>query len=212
MAKEYLYKAYGSKLAALNKRRKKKRNTMKKAMLSAAIIITVAAAVILIIAQFGKKSNELVGTWRYDEHTQYVFEKDGTGKFSLSDEPQPSRKHQVTRHPGLPTSRLHRSTQLQSISLRTETSVSYPSADVLSFSHGSTSIRFPYLRLSSRRPSNSLQNELGKSFFEKEPRSRGNFPAIQATPFSRYHPTSLARGGQLTVRYILLFSMSFLCF
>ena len=78
MAKEYLYKAYGSKLAALNKRRKKKRNTMKKAMLSAAIIITVAAAVILIIAQFGKKSNELVGTWRYDEHTQYVFEKDGT--------------------------------------------------------------------------------------------------------------------------------------
>lgn len=54
MAKEYLYKAYGSKLAALNKRRKKKRNTMKKAMLSAAIIITVAAAVILIIAQFGK--------------------------------------------------------------------------------------------------------------------------------------------------------------
>ena len=51
MAKEYLYKAYGSKLAALNKRRKKKRNTMKKAMLSAAIIITVAAAVILIINQ-----------------------------------------------------------------------------------------------------------------------------------------------------------------
>ena len=85
MAKEYLYKAYGSKLAALNKRRKKKRNTMKKAMLSAAIIITVAAAVILIIAQFGKKSNELVGTWRYDEHTQYVFEKDGTGKLLADD-------------------------------------------------------------------------------------------------------------------------------
>ena len=84
-AKEYLYKAYGSKLAALNKRRKKKRNTMKKAMLSAAIIITVAAAVILIIAQFGKKSNELVGTWRYDEHTQYVFEKDGTGKLLADD-------------------------------------------------------------------------------------------------------------------------------
>ena len=58
---------------------------MKKAMLSAAIIITVAAAVILIIAQFGKKSNELVGTWRYDEHTQYVFEKDGTGKLLADD-------------------------------------------------------------------------------------------------------------------------------
>ena len=85
MAKEYLYKAYGSKLAALNKRRKKKRNTMKKAMLSAAIIITVAVAVILIIAQFRKKSNELVGTWRYDEHTQYVFEKDGTGKLLADD-------------------------------------------------------------------------------------------------------------------------------
>ena len=57
MAKEYLYKAYGSKLAALNKRRKKKRNTMKKAMFSAAIIITVAAAVILIIAQLKNQMN-----------------------------------------------------------------------------------------------------------------------------------------------------------
>ena len=54
-------------------------------MPSAAIIITVAVAVILIIAQFRKKSNELVGTWRYDEHTQYVFEKDGTGKLLADD-------------------------------------------------------------------------------------------------------------------------------
>lgn len=85
MAKEYLYKANGSKLAVLNERRKKRRNTIKKALLSAVIIITVTVAVILIIAQFGKKSNELVGTWRYDEHTQYVFEKDGTGKLLADD-------------------------------------------------------------------------------------------------------------------------------
>ena len=85
MAKEYLYKANGSKLSELNERRKKKRNTIKKALLSAVIIITVVVAVILIIAQFGKKSNKLIGTWRYDEHTQYVFEKDGTGKLLADD-------------------------------------------------------------------------------------------------------------------------------
>lgn len=85
MAKEYLYKANGSKLAELNERRKKRRNTIKKALLSAVIIITVTVAVILFFAQFGKKSNKLIGTWRYDEHTQYVFEKDGTGKLLADD-------------------------------------------------------------------------------------------------------------------------------
>lgn len=85
MAEQYQGRPYGSQHTATRKRRRKRRNTMKKAMLSAAIIITVAVAVILIIAQFGKKSNELVGTWRYDEHTQYVFEKDGTGKLLADD-------------------------------------------------------------------------------------------------------------------------------
>ena len=46
MAKEYLYKANGSKLAELNERRKKRRNTIKKSLLSAVIIITVTVAVI----------------------------------------------------------------------------------------------------------------------------------------------------------------------
>lgn len=85
MAEQYQGRPYGSQHTATRKRRRKRRNTMKKAMLSVAIIITVAVAVILIIAQFGKKSNELVGTWRYDEYTQYVFEKDGTGKLLADD-------------------------------------------------------------------------------------------------------------------------------
>lgn len=38
------------------------------------------ASTIVIAVRVGKKTNELVGTWIYNEHTQYVFEKDGTGK------------------------------------------------------------------------------------------------------------------------------------
>ena len=85
MAKEYSDKAYVSKLAMLDERRRKKRNTIKKAVLSVVIILIVAAVIILITTQFGKKSNALIGTWRYDEYTQYVFEKDGTGKLLVDD-------------------------------------------------------------------------------------------------------------------------------
>lgn len=54
-----------------------------------ALIITItaiiAAIIILIVAQGREKQNELVGTWVYDEHTEYVFEKDGTGKLLADD-------------------------------------------------------------------------------------------------------------------------------
>ena len=87
MAEEYSFNAYGTKLAILTEHRKKKKNAIKKALFFSAVIIIVATAVILIAVRFCKKSNALIGTWRYDEHTQYIFEKNGTGKLLADDVP-----------------------------------------------------------------------------------------------------------------------------
>lgn len=59
--------------------------SVKKTALIIMITVIVAAVIILIGMQIGKKPNELVGTWVYDEHTQYIFEKDGTGKLLADD-------------------------------------------------------------------------------------------------------------------------------
>ena len=65
--------------------KKRRRRLRKGTVLIAAIIVIVVAVVILITNKSGKKTNALIGTWRYDEHTQYVFEKDGTGKLLADD-------------------------------------------------------------------------------------------------------------------------------
>lgn len=85
MAEQYINRAYGSKHTSARKRRRKRSNIGKKTALIITITVIVAAVIILIGMQIGKKPNELVGTWVYDEHTQYIFEKDGTGKLFADD-------------------------------------------------------------------------------------------------------------------------------
>ena len=85
MAEQYTNRAYGSKHTSARKRRRKRSNIGKKTALIITITVIIAAVIILIGMQFGKKPNELVGTWVYDKHTQYVFEKDGTGKLLADD-------------------------------------------------------------------------------------------------------------------------------
>ena len=87
MAEQYQSRDYGGKHTASRKRhskRRRRRIIRRWALLAIGIIVVVVSAV-LIVARFGKTSNELVGTWIYDEHTQYVFEKDGTGKLLADD-------------------------------------------------------------------------------------------------------------------------------
>lgn len=85
MAEQYTNRACGSKHTSARKRRRKRSNIGKKTALIITITVIVAAVIILIGMQIGKKPNELVGTWVYDEHTQYIFEKDGTGKLFADD-------------------------------------------------------------------------------------------------------------------------------
>lgn len=85
MAEQYTNRACGSKHTSARKRRRKRSNIGKKTALIITITVIAAAVIILIGMQIGKKPNELVGTWVYDEHTQYIFEKDGTGKLFADD-------------------------------------------------------------------------------------------------------------------------------
>lgn len=85
MAEQYTNRAYGSKHTSARKRYRKRRNAGKKTALIITITVIIAAVIILIGVQVHKKPNKLVGTWVYDEHTQYVFEKDGTGKLLADD-------------------------------------------------------------------------------------------------------------------------------
>ena len=85
MAEQYTNRAYGSKHTSARKRRRKRRNAGKKTALIFTITVIIAAVIILIGVQVHKKPNKLVGTWVYDEHTQYVFGKDGTGKLLADD-------------------------------------------------------------------------------------------------------------------------------
>lgn len=86
MAEQYQGRPYGSQHTATRKRRRKRRrrHTVKRLSLLAVGIIVVASAIVIAV-RVGKKTNELVGTWIYDEHTQYVFEKDSTGKLLADD-------------------------------------------------------------------------------------------------------------------------------
>lgn len=85
MAEQYTNRAYGSKHTSAKKRRRKRSNIGKKTALIITITVIAAAVIILIGMQIAKKPNVLVGTWVYDEHTQYIFEKDGTGKLLADD-------------------------------------------------------------------------------------------------------------------------------
>lgn len=84
MAEQCPDRAYGGNHIAI-KRRLKKRSTGKKMVIVAALIFIAAVITVLIISQGDKTANELIGTWVYDEYTQYFFEKDGTGKLLADD-------------------------------------------------------------------------------------------------------------------------------
>lgn len=85
MAEQYTNRAYGNKHTSARKRRRKRSDIGKKTALIITITVIIAAVIILIGMQIGKKPNVLVGTWVYDEHTQYIFEKGGKGKLLADD-------------------------------------------------------------------------------------------------------------------------------
>ena len=66
--------------------KKRKRRNNKTMILLIATVLVVVAVIILIIAFGGNKNNDiLVGTWKYDQYTEYEFNDNGVGYLCVDD-------------------------------------------------------------------------------------------------------------------------------
>lgn len=85
MAEQYSNRYGGNRQNYKRKIRRRLRPQVKITALIIAVIIFVAVIIVLTAKKPNKLNEKLVGTWVYDEHTQYVFESGGTGKLLADD-------------------------------------------------------------------------------------------------------------------------------
>ena len=65
--------------------RKQKNREKKKLLILAGVAATICIVVLLVLFVGGTKQDKLVGTWKYDQYTEYEFFKDGTGCLCVDD-------------------------------------------------------------------------------------------------------------------------------
>lgn len=85
MAEQYPNIAYKDNHVAKKRQLKKHNNTGKKIVIAVLLIFIATIITILIVLRSDRTTDKLIGTWRYDEYTQYFFKKDGTGKLLADD-------------------------------------------------------------------------------------------------------------------------------
>ena len=85
MQEQYPHRKYSRAHTVLYRKRRRRRDNRKAIMFMAFIAITVAFVSLFLILHFNNSNNKLVGTWVYDEYTQYVFEESGHGKLLADD-------------------------------------------------------------------------------------------------------------------------------
>ena len=85
MQEQYPHRKYSRAHTVLYRKRRRRRDNRKAIMFMAFIAITVAFVSLFLILHFSNSNNKLVGTWVYDEYTQYVFEESGHGKLLADD-------------------------------------------------------------------------------------------------------------------------------
>ena len=85
MHEQYPHRKYAGEHTVSNRKRRRKRKSGKWIALVVLLGVIISVAVIGTAIHFLRNENPLVGTWVYDEHTQYIFEKDGTGKLFADD-------------------------------------------------------------------------------------------------------------------------------
>lgn len=61
------------------KQLRQKRKENKILLLLAAVVVVVVVILLSVLLSGDNKNNVLVGTWKYDQYTEYEFFKDGTG-------------------------------------------------------------------------------------------------------------------------------------
>lgn len=85
MQEQYLHRKYASAHIVRYRKRRRRHNYKKSIICVLVITIIVALVLLFLILNFSKSKNKLVGTWVYDEYTQYVFEESGNGKLLADD-------------------------------------------------------------------------------------------------------------------------------
>lgn len=79
MQEQYPYRKYCGAHTVRYRKRRRRRNYRKSSIFIVFIAITVALVSLFLILHFSKSKNNLVGTWVYDEYTQYMFDESGYG-------------------------------------------------------------------------------------------------------------------------------------
>ena len=77
---ENIYGEHFEKWKTEDKKRRKKTR-----MFLIILLAVLLALTLVIIFAVSKKSSTLIGTFVYDEYTEYVFEKDGSGRLTVDD-------------------------------------------------------------------------------------------------------------------------------
>ena len=85
MQEQYPHRKYAGEHTISNRKRRRKRKSGKWIAWVVLLGAIVSVAVICTVLHFSRNENPLVGTWVYDEHTQYVFETNSRGKLLADD-------------------------------------------------------------------------------------------------------------------------------
>lgn len=85
MQEQYPRRKYVGKHTAPRRKRHIKRDSGKSIALMGIFIVIISVVLVFTVMYFSKNENELVGTWVYDEYTQYVFEESGHGELLADD-------------------------------------------------------------------------------------------------------------------------------
>lgn len=85
MHEQYPHRKYAGEHTVSNRKWRRKRKSGKWIAWVVLLGAIISVAVICTVLHFTKNEKLLVGTWVYDEHTQYVFETNSRGKLLADD-------------------------------------------------------------------------------------------------------------------------------
>ena len=83
MSVDYNDNIYGEYFEEWKNKHKKRQKTARRILVFSVAFLVVLTLVIVFAVS--KKSSTLIGTFVYDEYTEYVFEKDGSGCLTVDD-------------------------------------------------------------------------------------------------------------------------------
>ena len=69
----------------INRFKRRRRWKIKKSTVAILAIILITIVALILVILLPKNTNHLLGAWRYDKYTKYIFKEDGTGSLNVDD-------------------------------------------------------------------------------------------------------------------------------